>query len=154
MLTGLQTVNGVAITQGTNPLQDSMGMVLPGGGVPDDSQLIDLTFNDFNPMETFQWLIDVDFITLPGSTVLGSDLIGSTIRVDFTGGQFLTGALQPIPANPLGSTFVATGGTLTGTPGISGNLGDGIVISAINGSDITSLVDGRQPDQCQRNQRC
>ncbi|MEZ6052056.1 MAG: right-handed parallel beta-helix repeat-containing protein [Planctomycetaceae bacterium] len=165
IVTGLLTVNGTAITPGTDPLQDSVGTVLVGGGVTDGTSLIDLTFDDFNSNETFTWLIDAD--PLGGTaTVLGSDLIGSTVVVDFSSGAQLTGALMAVPGNTDAAIFVATGGTGLGGAvennglngvrlfiddsdltnlSMSGNVaqsnGDaGMVIDAINGSDVTTAT--------------
>ena len=130
VLTGLVSVNGNLITPGTDPLQDDMGAVLPGGGVPDDQPILDLVFNDFNAGETFSWLLDSDFVGLPASTILGSDLIGADITVNFQGGLFLTGQLTCIAGNPDASEFVATGGSLA-----SGD-GDGIEINLAGSADI------------------
>lgn len=136
VLTGLSTVNGNLITPGTDPLQDNNGVVLPGGGVPDDQPVLDLVFTDFNPGETFSWLLDSDFVGQPASTILGSDLIGADITVNFTGGQFLTGQLTGIPGNIDASEFVATGGTIAAP----GN-GDGV---AINLAGSAALLAGSQ----------
>ncbi|MFG0333465.1 MAG: beta strand repeat-containing protein, partial [Maioricimonas sp. JB049] len=152
--TGLTTINGTTVVPpivpgpGFDDTQDSIGTVLPGGGVPDDGTIIDLAFTDFNPAETFTWESDVDFFGVPGSGVDGSHLIGSDIRVDFTGGLFLTGQLQAVAGNSEASTFVATGGTPTISGGLSANGNNGIRISAAAGSDIgglnidNNLVDG------------
>ena len=138
IITGLISVTGNTVTQGTNPLQDGGGVVLVGGGVPDDTSVLDLGFNNFDPLEAFTWTIDVD--PFGGtSSVNGSELIGSNIQATFTGGLVLGGQLQAIPGNPFGSTFVATSGN-NFSGGISGNGLDGIRLNAINGSNIGNLV--------------
>lgn len=136
--TGLVSVNGNLVTPGTNPLQDNLGAVLPGGGVPDDGTLIDLVFNDFNSGEIFTWDLDVDVTGAGASTVTGDDLIGSDITVFFTGGLFIAGTLQAVLGNPDASQFVATSGNI-GAGGIGGNGGDGIRINQTNGSNIANL---------------
>ena len=140
--TGLTTVNGTAITQGTNPLQDSMGVVLVGGGVPDDSSQFTLGFNDFDPSETFNWSIDVDPF---GGTagVFGNELIGSTVNVTFSGGLSLGGTLMAVAGDPLASTFVATSGNVAGN-GIANNGLDGVRFSLNNSSLTNMLMDNNQ----------
>lgn len=99
--TGLLTVNGT-----TNP---------PGWVVADNSQSLDMTFNNFDPTETFSWDIDVDFAGNPQSTVLGSDLIGSTVTATFADGQILAGSLVAVSGQPEAATFVASSGLGGGT---------------------------------------
>ena len=126
--TGLATVNG-------NPYPSA----LPGNGVPDNSTLLNLTFNDFNAGENFDWIVDLDFVGQPGSGVTGDDLIGAAVSATFTsGGPPLTGFLVAVPGNPNASQFQATGGS-SGTAGFSGNGLDGIRISQDN-SNIASVL--------------
>ncbi|MFO0917248.1 MAG: leishmanolysin-related zinc metalloendopeptidase [Planctomycetaceae bacterium] len=128
--TGLFSVNG-------NTYPNS----LPTGGVPDAQGILDLGFNSFNPGETFSWNIDADPIG-GNDTVQGSELVGSTITVNFTGGLFLSGTLQPLGTD--GSQFIATGGNIS-SPGASNNAGDGIHVSQAAGSNITNLnITGNQ----------
>jgi hypothetical protein len=124
--TGLTTVNGTAVP----PYPDDL--------VPDFSTLLDLAFADFQPGETFSWNIDAD--NTPGSddTVLGNELIGSTITVNFSGGLFLSGALVAVPGNDDAAQFVATGGNNV-VGGISSNAGDGIRLNLANGSDVGAM---------------
>ena len=139
IVTGLLTVNGTSILQGTSPLQNSAGTVLPDGGVANLQPLLNLTFNDFDPLETFTWDLDVDLAGAGASTVLGSDMIGSLIHVDFTGGLFLEGSLVAVPGSPEASTFVASSGSITTSTGNSNNTGDGVRLSLTNNSSIGSL---------------
>lgn len=144
VITGLTTINGTPVTTPIVPgpasdeTTDNSGTILPGGGVPDDQGLIDLAFNDFNPGETFTWEADMDFIGIPGSTVEGSDLIGSDIIVNFTGGLFIQGTLQAVAGNPDAAEFVATSGNI-GSGGISLNGADGILINQRDGSSIDAV---------------
>ena len=124
--TGLQTVNGTAVPP------------FPPALVADFSQLLDLTFNGFQPGENFAWDNDFDFTPGGDETVLGSDLIGSTINVGFTGGLFLGGSLVAVVGDPTSSTFVATSGNLGGS-GIANNGLDGIRFS-LNNSSLTNLL--------------
>lgn len=140
--TGLATINGTAVVPaivdvpGTDNTTDAVATILVGGGVPNNTSILDLTFADFNPGETFQWDIDVDPAPNVDQGINGDDLVNSTITITFTGGLFLTGALEP--AGPNSSTFVASGGNLA-APGFSANGGDGILISQRNGSDIGAM---------------
>ncbi len=142
VLTGLSMINGTAVVgpivpgPGATDTTDAVATVLPGGGVPDMQGLLDLAFTDFNPGETFTWEADVDDVGAGASTVLGSDLVGTDITVNFTGGLFISGSLVPLGFN--GSTFVATSGAI-GSPGISSNGGNGIRLSAVNGSHIGAI---------------
>lgn len=142
--TGLNSINGTAVVgpitfgPGATDTTDNLGTVLPGGGVPDDQPILDLGFNDFNPGETFIWSIDSDFIGQPASVPTGADLIGSDITVNFTGGLFIAGTMQPIVGNPNGSQFIATSGNVNGG-GVSANGADGIRINQTAASDIGAL---------------
>ena len=140
--TGLESINGTLVVPpivpgpGAGETQDSVATILPGGGVPGDTSVLNLTFLDFNPGETFQWDIDADVDIDNDSTVTGAGLVGSFIRVDFAGGLFIEGSL--VPAGPGASTFVATSGNIS-SPGFSENGGNGILINQRNGSDIGAL---------------
>ena len=123
--TGLATVNGIAVPPYPNTL------------VPTGSQLIDLTFNDFNSGEQFQWDADLDPDLGVQGAIFGDDLVGATINVNFTGGLTLGGALFAT-GNPQESAFVATSGNIGGS-GIANNGLDGIRFS-LNNSSLTNLV--------------
>ena len=124
--TGLQTVNGTPVPP------------YPPALVADFSQLLNLTFNDFNPAENFAW--DNDFDLTPGGdeSVSGNDLIGSTINVGFTGGLTLGGSLVAVVGDPTSSTFIATSGNIGGS-GIANNDLDGVRFS-LNNSSLTNMV--------------
>ncbi|WP_397568893.1 right-handed parallel beta-helix repeat-containing protein [Schlesneria sp. T3-172] len=129
--TGLATVNGTVVpVPGADPYPPTL--------VDDFSQLLELTFTSFAPGENFQW--DNDFDLTPGGdeTVYGSDLIGSTIQVDYTGGLTLGGTLVALPGNPEGSHFVATTGNI-GQSSFSSNGADGIQFN-LNNTDLSNLT--------------
>ncbi len=84
--------------------------------VADGSQLLDISFNDFNAGETFQWDIDVDQVgSVDDQTVTGNELIGATAIIDFSDGQRLTGFLAAVAGNLDASQFTVTGITTTPT---------------------------------------
>lgn len=69
---------------------------------------LEITFNDFNPGEIFTFSIDVDPTSIKGSgpggprssgSVSGIELVGSSIRVDFSDGSSQSGQLYRIPAS-------------------------------------------------------
>ncbi|PCJ20490.1 MAG: hypothetical protein COB04_04345 [Gammaproteobacteria bacterium] len=79
--------------------------------VSDGGSILDISFTDFNVTEAFLWDIDLDFNPSP-VTVLGSDLIGTSIFVDFSDGQRLFGNLIAVMGNSDASQFVVTGSTV------------------------------------------
>lgn len=114
--TGLLTVNGTDVTalQG----DPNYSLTIPGGGVPDFAQVLDTTYNDFQPTESFLWTVDLDETQGGDESVTGDQLIGSLITADFSNGRTLTGALMAVPGNPAAATFVATSGASTSGEGI------------------------------------
>ncbi len=96
-VTGLTQVNGI------------VGPNFPQLAVPDNSTLLGLTFNDFNPGETFFWEVDLNANQFSNLDVAGSDLIGSTVVVNYNGGAQLTGQLVAVAGNPDAAEFQATG---------------------------------------------
>lgn len=82
---------------------------LQSSTVVDGGSTLDLTFNDFNPGETFSFVIDVDDADASNSTVLGSDMIGATAYADFSDGQRVLGTFIAVAGNSDASAFSATG---------------------------------------------
>ncbi len=132
--TGLQTVNANVVPPYPNSL------------VADFTSVLDMTFNDFNPGETFSWDIDADETPGGDESVSGNELIGATVVVNFTGGLSLPGVMAAVPGNLFASTFVASGGGAVNA-GISDNGLDGIRFNATNGSNIGQMaIDSNQLD--------
>ena len=78
--------------------------------VADGATLLDISFTDFDPGESFSWLIDVDPADgIPPSTITGAQMIGTTALVDFSDGQRLTGVLAALAGNSDASQFTVTG---------------------------------------------
>jgi len=124
--TGLTTVNGTQILAGTFPLQDINGNVLVDGGVPDNSTMLDLLFNDFNPQEVFDAFIDLDNVPDIASVPLGNEMIGAPVVATFSNGATVSGVMRADPLNTFGSVFLASAGTATASEF------DGINVSATN----------------------
>lgn len=141
--TGLSTINGVAVVPpivdvaGTDNTMDSMGTVLVGGGIPNNTPVMDLGFADFQTGETFQWDIDVDPAPNVDQGINGNQLAGSFIHVDFAGGLFIEGNL--VQTGPQTSEFMATSGNIS-SPGFSENGLDGILINAHDTSAIGAMT--------------
>lgn len=77
----------------TSRQSDSVGETIQP--VADGAQSFSLNFADFNAGEAFNFVIDVDETPTSGtSTVTGAGLVGSTIQVDFSNGQSLSGTLS------------------------------------------------------------
>lgn len=73
-------------------------------GVPDNSTSFELSFDDFDVGETFQFLIDID--RSGSSTTYGHELIGSTVWFMFDNKTKVEGALYAVAGNPDASQFV------------------------------------------------
>jgi hypothetical protein len=84
--------------------------------VADGSQLLDLSFTDFNAGESFEWDIDVDGISGAPITVTGNLLIGMTAIVDFSDGSRLLGTFVAVAGNADASQLRITGRTTTNVP--------------------------------------
>lgn len=82
--------------------------------VVDNGTTLDIFFDDFQPSETFTFIIDVDPTDAAlNSTITGDELIGATAFADFSDGQRVSGVFAAIPGNSDASGFMATGITVT-----------------------------------------
>ncbi len=118
-VTGGAPGNGTAGTPFT-PVGGSdvtTGLVGPVS-VADGATFFSMNFTNFGVGKTFQWLLDVDPAdpAAPTPTILGSDLIGALIYVDFSNGLRGSGFLQAVAGNDDASQLVIT--TFTPTPGV------------------------------------
>lgn len=145
VIVGLTTVNGTAITAGTNPLQDGGGAALPDGGLPDNQGLLNLAFNDFTQFEQLSFNADVDTAADPDFVPTVADLIGTFVTAQFSNGATLSGQLID---DGSGGLALANTSTLANI-GFLDNTLEGIRISAtdsqLSNIDIgTTRVDGNQ----------
>lgn len=124
--TDMYAVNFHRTTEGTDPLEDSLGVVLPNGGVNPNAELLKLLFNSYGPGESFDYSLSH---TVPGSNSLltGATLApGLGITVQLKDGRTVTGTIDA--AGDISADFAA-GPVMAG---ISGNGGDGIHIEQVN----------------------
>ena len=137
---------------GDNSVINAVGTVLPGGAQ------LEITFDQFNPGDTFQFLIDLDPATGNARSVFGDDLIPSTVTFETSTGQIRTGTMVGDPDLPDASQFVpglglgsgsgilfnADAGMITDflieNNQVGGATGDAILIDAVNDSQVTGLI--------------
>lgn len=129
-------------TEATTGLVTVNGSVAPNWAIPDESQIMTATFNDFQSGESFQWVVDLDQTPGGDEGYSGDQLIGSTVSVNFSNGANLTGTMQAVPGFPQASEFVSTSGLLGA--GISSNQGDGIHIEQVNSNIANIIIDNNQ----------
>lgn len=93
------------------------GLVNPVN-VVDGSTFFSMNFTNFGVGETFSWLLDVDPADplAPTPTILGSNLIGALVYVDFSNGLRGSGLIQAVAGNDDAGQLVIT--TFTPTPGV------------------------------------
>ena len=132
---GLDSVNGVAITPGNYPVQDTSGNVLPYGGVPVDSQLLSFGFNNFTPASfAWQYFLAHGQNSAFGNTI-NTSIVGSTGSITLTDGRKFNGVIKNINGFDqlqINQVLAAS------TPGISQNGLDGIRFN-LNNSSLTNL---------------
>jgi hypothetical protein len=92
-------------------LVDGTGVLtgLTSSSVVDGGTTLDLSFNDFDAGEAFNFAIDVDQAASGSARVLGNELIGSLIFVEFNNGERLSGVLSAVLGNADAAQFIATG---------------------------------------------
>ena len=132
---GLDSIDGVAITPGNYPVQDTSGNVLPYGGVPVDSQLLSFGFNNFTPAAfAFDYFLAHGQNSSVGNTI-NTSIVGSTGNITLTDGRKFAGVIKNIN----GFDQLQINQVLAASvPGISSNGLDGIRFN-LNNSSLTNL---------------
>ena len=100
------------------------------GVVTDGGTTLDITFNDFDAGETFDFDIDVDQASGP-ATVFGDELIGATAFVDFDNGLRIIGTFMAIDGNPDASGFMVT--QIIDTPAVPLPAGAVLLLTGLGG---------------------
>ena len=132
---GLDSVNGVAVTPGNYPVQDTSGNVLPYGGVPVDSQILSFGFNNFTPAAfAFDYFLAHGQNSAFGNTI-NTSIVGSTGTVTLTDGRKVSGVIKNIGGFDQLQINQALAASV---PGISSNGLDGIRFN-LNNSSLTNL---------------
>ena len=136
---GLDSVDGVAITPGNYPVQDTSGNVLPFGGVPVDSQVLSFGFNNFTPA-AFAWQYFLAHGENSSSgNVINTSIAGATGTVTLTDGRQATGVLTAIGGGGAEIDQLQINQALAAiSPGISSNGLDGLRFN-LNNSSLTNL---------------
>ncbi len=132
---GLDSVDGVAITPGNYPVQDTSGNVLPYGGIPLDSQQMDLGFNNFTPGSQLTYSLAHGQNSSQGNTIQGGNTLqGMSGTVTLADGRSVSGTFTNtgLLSQDLKATFSAL------SPGISSNGLDGLRFN-LNNSSLTNL---------------
>ena len=129
---GLDSVNGVAITPGNYPVQDTSGNVLPYGGVPVDSQTMDLGFNNFTPGSQLTYSLAHGQNSSFGNNIQTGATLVPGMKGTFTlaDGRSVSGTFNA--QGDLKANFAAI------SAGISSNGLDGIRFN-LNNSSLTNL---------------
>lgn len=128
-----------------------------------NNQTLTVTFADFNPGETLQFLLDIDLVGNIPASIFGNQLIGADMTFNFTQNKQITGQLAGDPDRQSGSQFLPgavvsglahginldasavplrnlqiTGNTVTGSQGY------GLVVNSRTYSDVTGLIEDNQ----------
>ena len=128
-----------------------------------NNQTLTVTFTDFNPGETLQFLLDIDLVGNIPASIFGNQLIGADVTFNYTqnkqivgqmagdpdrksASQFLPGAAAAGLANGINLSATAvplrnvavTGNTITGSQGY------GVYLNSLTYSDITGIIEDNQ----------
>ena len=133
--------------------------------VSPDKKKLTVTFTDFNPGESLQFLIDVDLAGGIPSSIFGNQLIGADVSFAFSGNKSVIGQMAGDPNFVSASQFiVGAGATGTGTTHgihiaaaampvtnfliedniVTGAPGHSLYLDAQTYSDMTGQIQGNQ----------
>lgn len=102
-----------AATAGTD-----MTTGLLSSSVMDEGSFLTVSFADFNPAESFSWVIDIDGTS--SSAVFGDDLIGAMISATFSNNTVVSGEVFAVAGNADAGQFVPTSVTNVSAPAALG----------------------------------
>ncbi|MCA9057298.1 MAG: hypothetical protein KDA85_02315, partial [Planctomycetaceae bacterium] len=124
-------------------------------------QTLTLSFTDFNPGETLQFVIDIDRAVDVPASIFGNNLIGADVSATFTNNRAVAGEMIGDPDAVTASEFAVGPGVAGATQGINLHLtnspltnlaitgntvtstpGNGILFDANAHSDVTGVVTG------------
>ncbi|MEN9554916.1 MAG: hypothetical protein RLZZ232_1202, partial [Planctomycetota bacterium] len=128
-----------------------------------NNQTLTVTFTDFNPGETLQFVLDIDLLGGTPASIFGNQLIGADVQFAFSGNKSVAGQMAGDPVAVSASQFLPGAGLAGVTHGISVNAtgspvtnlnfltnvvtgapGYGLFLNAKGYSDMTGVVSGNQ----------
>lgn len=126
-----------------------------------NNQTLTVTFTDFNPGETLQFVLDIDLLGGTPASIFGNQLIGADVQFNFTGNKSVAGQMAGDPNAVSASQFLVGAGVAGSNHGIqinaqaspvtnvrinnnvvTGAPGHGIYLNSRTYSDITGEVNG------------
>jgi hypothetical protein len=129
--------------------------------VSNNDQTLTLTFDDFDPGELLEFVIDIDLADGTPASIFGDDLIGAEVTGDFSGSRSVAGSMIGDQNSVTASEFAVGPGVAGSTQGISLNLntapltnlaitnnvvsaapGHGVLLNGSQFSDITGVITG------------
>ena len=131
--------------------------------VSSDKKILTVTFSDFAPGETLQFLIDIDIAGGTPASIFGDDLIGGDVTAAFSGNRNVSGQMIGDPAvltasqfaigpgvsgsingiNLLLSNAPLTNATISGNK-VIGASSNGLLLDADTQSNVTGVITGNQ----------
>ncbi|MFN5433374.1 MAG: beta strand repeat-containing protein, partial [Planctomyces sp.] len=134
-----------------------------GSVLSNNNQTLTVTFADFNPGETLQFLLDIDLVGNIPASIFGNQLIGAGVTFNYTQNKQITGQMAGDPDRQSGSQFLPgavvaglahginldasavplrnlqiTGNTVTGSQGY------GLYLNSRTYSDVTGIIEDNQ----------
>lgn len=128
-----------------------------------NNRTLTVTFTDFNPGETLQFVLDIDLAGGTPASIFGNQLIGADVAFNFTGNKSVAGQMAGDPNAVSASQFLLGPGAAGSNHGIQVNAqalpvtnvkinnnvvtgapGHGIFLNSRTYSDITGEVNGNQ----------
>ncbi|MFO0977216.1 MAG: ubiquitin-activating E1 FCCH domain-containing protein [Planctomycetaceae bacterium] len=128
-----------------------------------NNQTLTVTFTDFNPGETLQFVLDIDLVGGTPASIFGNQLIGADVQFNFTNNKSVSGQMAGDPNAVSASQFLVGAGAAGSNHGIqinaqalpvtnvrinnnvvTGAPGHGIYLNSRTYSDITGEVNGNQ----------
>jgi hypothetical protein len=85
-----------------------------------NNQTLEVTFADFNPGETLQFVIDIDLAGGTAASIFGNQLIGADVDFAFSGNKVLEGQMTGDPSSLTASQFLV-GSVVPGGPVAKGH---------------------------------
>ncbi|MEJ7591832.1 MAG: hypothetical protein WKF77_09800 [Planctomycetaceae bacterium] len=134
-----------------------------GTSLSTDKTKLTVTFTDFSPGETLQFVIDVDLAGGLPTSIFGNQVIGADVSFAFSGNKNVSGQMAGDPDNVSASQFLVGAGVAGSNHGIhlnatampltnltidnnivTGAPGHGLYLDAKSNSDVTGKITSNQ----------